>query len=94
MILCVDGHDIPILTTTDLTKEQRALFTKPTRVPVVDGHINALLVGSTDKATLVEVKGQTRLDLLVEVGRYRRRCWRSGRTCARTGIGDGRRDAR
>src|ERR1700676_3695717 len=73
MILCVDGHDIPILTATDLTKEQRALFTKPTRVPVADGHINALLVGSTDKATLVEVKGQTRLDLLVEVGRYRRR---------------------
>ena len=34
-----------------------------------------------------------RLDLLVDVGRYRRRCCRSGRTCARTGIGDGRRDA-
>jgi hypothetical protein len=37
-------------------------------------------------------RGQTRLDLLADVGRYRRRCWRSGRTCARTGIGDGRRD--
>ena len=36
-------------------------------------------------------RGQTRLDLLVDVGRYRRRCCRSGRTCARTGIGDGRR---
>jgi hypothetical protein len=30
---------------------------------------------------------QTRLDLLVDLGRYRRRCCRSGRTCARTGIG-------
>ena len=39
-------------------------------------------------------KGQTRVDLLDDVGRYRRRCCRSGRTCARTGIGDGRRDAR
>jgi hypothetical protein len=37
--------------------------------------------------------GQTRLDLLADVGRYRRRCWRSGPTWARTGIGDGRRDA-
>ena len=37
---------------------------------------------------------QTRLDLLADVGRYRRRCWRSGPTWARTGIGDGRRDAR
>jgi hypothetical protein len=39
-------------------------------------------------------RGRTRLDLLVDVGRYRRRCCRSGRTCARTGIGQGRRDAR
>src|SRR6476619_3827736 len=39
-------------------------------------------------------RGQTRLDLLADVGRYRRRCWRSGPTWARTGIGDGRRDAR
>jgi hypothetical protein len=38
-------------------------------------------------------RGQTRLDLLVDVGRYRRRRCRSGRTYARTGIGDGRRDA-
>ena len=39
-------------------------------------------------------RGQTRLDLLADVGRYRRRCCRSGPTWARTGIGDSRRDAR
>ncbi len=33
------------------------------------------------------------LDLLVDVGRYGPRCWQCGRTCARTGIGDGRHDA-
>jgi Putative zinc-binding metallo-peptidase len=38
--------------------------------------------------------GQTRLDLLVDVGRYRRRSRRSGPPWARTGIGDGRRDVR
>src|SRR5712672_255374 len=37
-------------------------------------------------------RGQTRLDLLVDVGRCRRRCSRSGPTCARTGIGGGGRD--
>jgi hypothetical protein len=36
----------------------------------------------------------TRLDLLVDVGRYRRRVCRSGPTWARTGIGGGRRNAR
>ena len=39
-------------------------------------------------------RGHTCLDLLADVGRYRRRRWRSGPTWARTGIGDGRRDAR
>ena len=34
-------------------------------------------------------RGQTRLGLLADVGRYRRRCWRSGPTGARRGIGDG-----
>ncbi len=38
-------------------------------------------------------RGHTRLDLLADVGRYRRRRFRSGPTCARTGIGVGRRDA-
>ena len=38
-------------------------------------------------------RGQTRLNPLIDVGRYRRRCCRSGRTWARTGIGDSRRDA-
>jgi hypothetical protein len=38
-------------------------------------------------------RGHTRLDLLADVGRYRRRRFRSGPTCARTEIGDGRRDA-
>ena len=38
--------------------------------------------------------GQTRLDVLADVGRYRRRRRRSDPTWARTGIGDGRRDAR
>jgi hypothetical protein len=32
-------------------------------------------------------RGQTRLGLLADVGRYRRRCWRSRPTSARTGIG-------
>jgi hypothetical protein len=31
-------------------------------------------------------RGQTRLDLLADVGRYRRRCCRSGPTWARTGL--------
>ena len=57
----------------------------------------AQVLGAADPGVqdrLPHDRGQTRLDLLVDVGRYRRRCCRSGRTWARTGMGDGRRDAR
>src|ERR1700685_4188908 len=69
--------------------------TPPVRAPGV----SALRPGPRDEDPGVQdrlphERGQTRLDLLVDVGRYRRRCCRYGRTCARTGIGDGRRDAR
>ena len=55
MIICVDGHDIPVLTEADLTAEQRAQFV-PVRTEIRDGRMQpARLLGSTEKATLHDV---------------------------------------